>query len=132
MARELETIDLDKVRAIGGSCYNHSGQLIKADYPRGGEGYFLGDDYDEYDAKDALVRNILDQQDNWLIRGEIIKVEDDGRSLTITTLNDDVDDDDNDIKVEGVDYVSYEWLDVEVLVNHVTKFEVVRKAGSLK
>ena len=128
MSHSIEVIDLDANRAIGGTCYNHSGQLIKADNPFGGEWYFLGDEYGEYSAKDALVRNILDQQDNWKINGEIVKIEDDTDYLIITTSNDDIDENDNDIKTEGVEYIRYHNLDTEVIVNHKSKYNIIRKA----
>ena len=121
-----ELVDLNANRALGGHSYNHSGQLIKAETPYGGEWFFLGDEYGEYSALDSLVRNILEQPENWKIRGDITQIEDDGRYLTITTLTDDIDENDNDIKTEGVDYVRYYYLDTEVIVNHKSGITVSR------
>jgi len=118
MAREVEVIDLDANRALGGSSHNHSGQIIKVGYGSNDQ-FFLGDDYGEYDAKDALIRNIIEYQDNWRIRGEIFKIEDtDSDTLTVWT------------KTEGEDVsedIYYEWVDCVVIVNHKTKFNMVLK-----
>ena len=124
-------VDLDANRELGGHSYNHSGQLIKAETPYGGDWYFLGDEYGEYSALDSLIRNILEQPENWRIRGDITQIEDDGRYLTIVTLNDDLDEDGNDIKTEGVEYVRYYDLDTEVIVNHKSKYDVIRKESGV-
>lgn len=130
----IEQIDLDKARALGGSVYNHSGQIITADNGWGHTQYYLGDDYDQYTAMDALVRTVLDHQDNWRMRGEIVKIEDDSDYLIVTLSQDDIDENDNDIKTESVEYIRYRWVDCETLVNTVSNKEItvtLKKAGAL-
>ena len=126
----LNEIDLDKARALGGSVYNHSGQIITATNGWGHTAYFLGDDYDRYTAMDALVRTILDHQDSWRMSGppgwrmdgEILKIEDDSYSLIVTLKQEDGEDEEgNTIYSEGVEYIPYKWVDCETLVNTVSE-----------
>jgi hypothetical protein len=131
MAREIEVIDLDANRAIGGTSYHHSGQIIKVSYGSNDQ-FFLGDDYEEFSAKDALIRNIIDYQDNWRIRGDIFKIEDtDGKTLTVWTKTEGMDEDGNDILEDVSEDIYYEWVDCTVIVNHKTKFEMVIKKGAV-
>ena len=131
MKREIEVIDLDVNRAIGGTTYHHSGQIIKVGYGSNAQ-FFLGDDYEEYSAKDVLIRNIMEYQDNWRIRGDIFKIEDiDGDTLTVWTKTKGIDEDDNDIIEDVYCDIYYEWVDCTVIVNHKTKFEVVIKKGAV-
>jgi len=109
-------IDLDKARAIGGTVYNHSGQIIAADSCFGHTLLFLGDDHGKYDAKDALVRDIIESPENWAVRGEVVAIEDDGDYLTVSSLADDLDDEGNDIKSASYEYIRYRYQDCTVIV----------------
>lgn len=66
----LETIDLDKVKAIGGAThFNKSTPLIIVE-AYGSEGiynqYFIGDEVEGYSALDSLVRWILEHADQFV------------------------------------------------------------------
>lgn len=120
-----EIIDLDKALALGGSCYNHSGQIIEAGYH---DWLFLGDDYDQYSAMDALVRNILDHPNNWDIDGEIVRIEDDGQYLQVyykTVV--DIDSNDEDVIGEKCEDIPYKWRDCETLVNTNSHLDITVK-----
>lgn len=113
----IEQIDLEKALSIGGSTYNHSGQVIRAGIS---DWLFLGDEYGEYSAMDALVRNIMEHPRNYYLSDDIVKIEDDSDGWLIVTMAD-----------GDTETVRYEWLDCIVIVNHDTKLEVTKKAEAL-
>lgn len=124
-----EEYDLKKLTAIGGRSYNHDGQIIRTpDHGSDGGWLFMGDDYEEYSALDCLVKNVIEYPKNFKILGEITKVEIvtlGGRYtndyLEITSVDEDGE--------ESIDTIDFEWLSVEVIVNHNTKIEVRRKSA---
>jgi hypothetical protein len=131
MAREIEVIDLNANSAIGGTSYQHSGQIIKVSYGSNDQ-FFLGDDYEEFSARDVLIRNILEFQDNWRIRGDIFKIEDtDGKTLTVWSKTECMDEDGNWALEDVSEDIYYEWVDCTVILNHKTKFEMVIKKGAV-
>lgn len=126
MEDNIEAYDLNKLKEIGGSSYNHDGQVVRTPHNGANGGWlFLGDDYGEYSPVDALVMNIVEYPANFNISGEITKVE-----IVSTRYGSDI------VRVtstydgeETVDEIEYEHLSVEVIVNHKTKFEIHKKSA---
>lgn len=121
MSKSTEPISLEALTAIGGTTYNHSSQMIKAD-----DRYFLGDDYEEYSALDALCRSIMERPRNFTsVQGrEVISLSqcyEYGSSFIEVTSKDD---DDENIYV---DEVPYDYVDVCVMVNYPSKLQMIKK-----
>ena len=122
MSKSTEPISLEALTAIGGTTYNHSMQMIKAD-----DQYFLGDDYEEYSAIDALCRSIMEHPKNFYsIQGrEIISLSECyeyGSTFIEVTSKDDMDDEHT-----YVDEVHFDYVDIVVLVNYPSKLNVTKK-----
>ena len=126
MSKSTEPISLEALIAIGGTTYNHSSQMIKAD-----DQYFLGDDYEEYSAIDALCRSIMEYPRNFTsVQGrEIISLSqcyEYGSSFIEVTSKDDMDDEHT-----YVDEVHYDYVDVNVMVNYPSKLQMIKKDKTL-
>lgn len=124
MSKTTEPIDLNALKGLGGTTYNHSSQMIKADNQ-----YFLGDDYEEYTALDALCRSIMEYPRNFYsIQGrEIVSLSDcyEYGSSFIEVKSIDMYDN------EYIDEVHYDYVDVVVLVNYPSKLQVTKDEASL-
>lgn len=119
MSKSTEPLDLEQLTALGGTTYNHSGQMIKADNQ-----YFLGDDYEEYSAMDALCRSIMEYPQNFYsVQGnEIIGLSicyELGQSFIEVTSKDRVGN-------EHTDEVHFDNVDVVVLVNYPSKLQITK------
>jgi hypothetical protein len=110
----IEQVDIEKALAIGGATYNHSGQIIMAGMR---DWLFLGDEYGEYSAMDSLVRNIMEHPKNWYV-SDVVKIEDDSDGYLIVTMAD-----------GETESIRYEYRDCVVIVNHQTKYDVVKKSA---
>jgi len=120
MSKSTEPIDLNALNGLGGTTYNHSSQMIKAD-----DQYFLGDDYEEYTALDALCRSIMEYPQNFYsIQGrDIVSLSDcyEYGSSFIEVKSTDMYDN------EYIDEVHYNYVDIVVLVNYPSKLQVTKK-----
>ena len=120
MSKTTEAIDLNALKALGGTTYNHSSQLIKAD-----DQYFLGDDYEEYSALDALCRSIMEYPQNFhsVYGREVTGLADcyEYGSSFIEVTSKDMDGN------EHIDEVHYDYVDIVVLVNYPSKLQVTKK-----
>ena len=119
MSKSTEPISLEALNAIGGTTYNHSGQMIKAD-----KQYFLGDDYEEYSAMDALCRSIMEYPQNFYsVQGsEVIGLSicyEFNQSFIEVTSKDRVDN-------QYTDEVHFDNVDVVVLVNYPSKLQITK------
>jgi hypothetical protein len=131
----MTTTELIDLGAIKGAPYNHSGQLIRAEFPSYDDfAYYLGDDHDQHSAVDALVLDIVEQCHRiWNFESsEIVRIEqiftDYGNNLVRVWYHHDecydclVDSNGNDREVKvpcGVDSyedVEYKELDVGTIV----------------
>jgi hypothetical protein len=122
MSKSTEPINLEALTAIGGTTYNHSMQMIKAD-----DQYFVGDDYEEYSAMDALCRSIMEYPKNFYsIQGRHIislsECYEYGSSFIEVTSKDDMDDEHT-----YVDEVHFDYVDIVVLVNYPSKLQMIKK-----
>jgi hypothetical protein len=122
MSKSTEPISLEALNAIGGTTYNHSMQMIKAD-----DQYFLGDDYEEYSAIDALCRSIMEHPKHFYsIQGkEIVSLSECyefGSTFIEVMSKDDMDDEHT-----YVDEVHFDYVDIVVLVNYPSKLNVTKK-----
>lgn len=123
---ELEEYNLDRLGTIGGHTYNHSGQIIRTpDHGNKGGWLFLGDDYEDYSALDALIMYIVSYPKNFYIYGEVIKIEHGTDTYGSDIVRVTSKDDDGEV---STDDIQYEYMDAETIVNHVSRLEVRRKA----
>jgi hypothetical protein len=119
MSKTTEAISLEALTALGGTTYNHSMQMIKAD-----DQYFLGDDYEEYSAIDALCRSIMEHPKNFYsIQGrEIVSLSEcyeyGSTFIEVTSKDDD--------EHTYVDEVHFDYVDTVVLVNYPSKLQVTK------
>lgn len=123
---DREEYDLNRLKEIGGSTYNHDGQVVRTpNHGANGGWIYLGDDYDEYSPIDVLIKNIVEYPRNYDIYGEVFAV----ARVSTSYGNDYIEVTSNDEGEERVDMVEFEWLPVEVIVHHNTKMEVRRKSA---